>query len=377
MKKEPEQKADAKQKRRGADFAKGLLYWNRTENGRQMPWKGEKDPYRIWLSEIMLQQTRVEQGLSYYNRFIQIFPDVHSLAAAPEAAVFKAWEGLGYYSRCRNLIATARYISEERAGEFPKTYEEILALKGVGDYTAAAIGSFAYNLPYAVLDGNVYRVLSRIFGVEIPIDTTQGKKTFSALAQNILPKAEAGEYNQAIMDFGATVCKPSPVCSACFFQKRCVAYAEGKQSLLPIKEKKTVLKKRWLNYFIVQCGDEILVNQRLEKDVWQGLHQFVLIETEKAVKAKKLLELFGEEYGIDDYAVAEEWKTQQHLSHQSVFFHFLHIKLKQRKKIEGYNWTEISQLKELAFPRALQIVVQKMNNEQPVMNERLQQQKLF
>lgn len=362
MKKETEP-LDRKTRKQGADFAKELLHWNRTENNRQMPWKGEKDPYKIWLSEIMLQQTRVEQGLNYYKRFVELFPDVHALAASPEAKVFKAWEGLGYYSRCRNLIATAKYISEERGGLFPKTYEEILALKGVGDYTAAAIGSFAYNLPHAVLDGNVFRVLSRIFGIEIPIDTTQGKKTFSALAQAILPKTEAGEYNQAIMDFGATVCKPSPVCHDCFFQSRCVAYREGKQSLLPVKEKKTVLKKRWLNYFIVQYGDEVLIQQRTAKDIWHGLYQFVLIETEKAAKAKKLLQLFEEEYGIENYAVTEEWQTQQHLSHQSVCFHFFRLALKRKKKVNGYSWMKVSQLKELAFPRALQLVVQEMGNQ--------------
>lgn len=349
---------DVKTRKRGAVFAGELLHWNRTANDRQMPWKNEKDPYKIWLSEIMLQQTRVEQGLKYYQNFIAAFPDIHALAAAPEAKVFKLWEGLGYYSRCRNLVATAKYVAVELNGIFPKTYEGLLALKGVGDYTAAAIGSFAYNLPCAVLDGNVFRVLSRIFGIELPIDATRGKKTFSALAQSILPRAEAGEYNQAIMDFGATVCKPSPLCDACFFQKVCVAYSEGKQSLLPMKEKRTVLKKRWLNYFIVQCGDETLTQQRLEKDVWQGLYQFVLIESEKDIKVKKLEDLFQKQYGLENYVVMEEWKTQQHLSHQSVCFRFMHIKVKRRKKVEGYAWTKRSDLKELPFPRALQIVVQ-------------------
>ncbi len=362
MKDETVRKVNLKAKKRGPDFSKMLLHWNRTENNRQMPWKGEKDPYKIWLSEIMLQQTRVEQGLKYYQNFIEAFPDVHALAAAPEAKVFKLWEGLGYYSRCRNLIATAKYIADDLKGIFPKTYEEILALKGVGSYTASAIASFAYNLPYAVLDGNVFRVLSRIFGVAVPIDSTTGKKTFSSLAQGILPKPEAGEYNQAIMDFGAMICKPYPVCGDCFFKKRCVAFAEGKQDLLPVKEKKTVLKKRWLNYFIVQCGHEVLINQRSE-GIWRGLHQFVLIETEKAVSAKKLQRLFTEQYGMDDCVLTHHWKEKQHLSHQSVFFYFLHLKLNRRKKMENYQWIKIAQVKELAFPRALQIVVQKMNDE--------------
>jgi A/G-specific adenine glycosylase len=357
MKKESGAKVDLKQRKRGVDFAKALLHWNRTENDRQMPWKGEKDPYKIWLSEIMLQQTRVEQGLKYYQNFIEAFPNVHALAAAPEAKVFKVWEGLGYYSRCRNLIATARYIAHELGGAFPKTYNEILALKGVGSYTAAAIGSFAYNLPYAVLDGNVFRVLSRIYGIEMPIDTTQGKKAFSALAQDILPKQKAGEYNQAIMDFGATICKPSPVCDDCFFQKKCVAYAEGKQSLLPVKGKKTVLKKRWLNYFIVQCGQEVLIQQRKEKDIWHSLYQFVLIETEKARNASSLVAVFQQQFGIENFSVVQAWKESQHLSHQSVSFHFFHLKLNQKKKVENYAWTKLSALKELAFPRALQLAI--------------------
>ena len=344
--------------RRGADFAETLLHWNRYENNRQMPWKGEKNPYKIWLSEIMLQQTRVEQGLKYYQNFIEAFPDIHALAAAPEAKVFKLWEGLGYYSRCRNLITTAKYISEELNGKFPTDYAAILALKGVGNYTAAAIASFAYNLPYAVLDGNVFRVLSRIFDLEIPIDSTQGKKTFSALVQDILPVQTPGEYNQAIMDFGATICKPVPVCDDCFFNKDCLAYLAGKQQLLPVKEKKTKIKKRWLNYFIVRCGDEILIQQRTEKDVWQGLHQFVLIETARSCRRNQLEELFENQFGLEDYIIVNEWKEAQALSHQSISFHFLLLKVKRRKKVPHYTWTKLSHLRELAFPKTLQQVIQ-------------------
>lgn len=339
-------------------FAKELLRWNRQHNDRQMPWKGEKNPYKIWLSEIMLQQTRVEQGLNYYQKFIDAFPDVHSLAAAPDEKVFKVWEGLGYYSRCRNLLHTARYISNELKGVFPKDYEAILALKGVGAYTAAAIGSFAYNLPYAVLDGNVFRVLSRIFDNETPIDSTAGKKEFSALAQRSLPKKYAGEYNQAIMDFGAIVCKPSPVCDACFFNHACLAYRSGKQQLLPIKEKKTELKTRWLNYFIVQCGEEVLVQQRSGKDIWHGLYQFFLIETNKAYSSVKLLRLFEKESGLVDYSFSEEWKTKQALSHRVVQFHFFRLRVQRKKKVEGYAWMKLSQLRQYAFPRALQLVME-------------------
>lgn len=223
---------------KGLLFAQALLQWHRHHNVRAMPWKGEKDPYRIWLSEIMLQQTRVEQGLPYYEKFIAAFPTIRHLAAAPDQQVFKLWEGLGYYSRCRNLLATARYIAHERDGAFPATYNEILALKGVGGYTAAAIASFAYNLPHAVLDGNVYRVLARIHGMDTPTDSAEGKKLFSELAQQQLPKEEPAAYNQAIMDFGATVCKPMPECRACFFASHCRAFEEGKQLQLPVKKKK-------------------------------------------------------------------------------------------------------------------------------------------
>jgi A/G-specific adenine glycosylase len=358
MKKQLVEKEGVSNTKRAEQFSRALLHWNRYDNNRQMPWKGERDPYKILLSEIMLQQTRVEQGLKYYQNFVAAFPDVHALAAAPDERVFKLWEGLGYYSRCRNLIQTARYISRELNGVFPQTYEGILALKGVGSYTAAAIGSFAFNLPYAVLDGNVFRVLSRIFDREGPIDSTVGKKEFSELAQALLPKKKAGEYNQAIMDFGATICKPSPVCEACFFSHACLAYLAGKQQLLPVKEKKQTIRKRWLNYFIVRCGDQFLVQQRTGKDIWQGLHQFVLIETEKAIKATALLALFQQQFGMDDFTVVDEWKEKQALSHQSVCFHFFALRLKRKKNLTGYDWMTLAELRQLAFPKTLQQAVQ-------------------
>ncbi|HEU4903928.1 MAG TPA: A/G-specific adenine glycosylase, partial [Flavisolibacter sp.] len=353
MKKQRAEKEGFSEDRRGQLFVRELLHWNRYDNGRRMPWKGEKDPYKIWLSEVMLQQTRVEQGLKYYQNFLAAFPDVHALAAAPDEKVFKFWEGLGYYSRCRNLLQTARYISGQLNGVFPKTYNDILALKGIGSYTAAAIGSFAYNLPCAVLDGNVFRVLSRIFDKEVPIDSTRGKKAFSELAQRILPDADAGEYNQAIMDFGATICKPSPVCDACFFSHACLAYRTGKQQWLPVKEKRITLKKRWLNYFIVRCGDQFLIQPREGKDIWHGLYQFVLIETETVKRPGDLLKLFQQQTGLNDYTLIEEWKEKQALSHQSISFHFFSLRVSRKKNVENYGWTKLSQLQELAFPKTL------------------------
>ena len=353
-------KDELKDQKRAQNFVGELLHWNLYENNRQMPWKGEKDPYKIWLSEVILQQTRVEQGLKYYQNFIEALPDVHALADAPEAKVFKLWEGLGYYSRCRNLIATAKHISKNLHGEFPKDYEGILALKGVGNYTAAAIASFAFNLPYAVLDGNVFRVLSRIFDMENPIDSSIGKKTFSALAQNILPQKKPGEYNQAIMDFGAVICRPVPQCEDCFFRKQCLAYLAGKQQLLPVKEKKIKTKRRWLNYFIVQCADEVLIQQRTEKDIWHHLHQFVLIETSKSCKRKQLEEFFNSQYGLENYLIIDEWEVQQVLSHQIINFHFVFVTVKRKKAVKGYSWVKLSHLQEIAFPKTLQQALQKI-----------------
>lgn len=353
-------------------FTKELLHWNRYDNHRPLPWKGEKNPYRIWLSEIILQQTRVEQGLKYYQKFIAAFPDVRSLAAASDEKVFKLWEGLGYYSRCRNLLQAARYIVQELNGVFPQTYEGILALKGVGAYTAAAIASFAYNQPYAVLDGNVFRVLSRIFDNETPVDSTAGKKSFSALAQALLPPGKAAEYNQAIMDFGATVCKPVPLCEACFYNRQCLAFRSGKQQLLPVKGKKVTLKKRWLNYFILQCGNEVLVRQRSEKDVWQGLHEFFLIETNKACRAKELQTIVVQQAGLSDFRLQDEWKQKQALSHQQIFFHLFHLRIAGKKSIKGYQWVHENQVHQLAFPRTLQAAVQRLfaNNEEVNSNEK-------
>src|SRR6185437_15766843 len=234
-------------------FFEFLIKWNRNKNKREMPWKGEKDPYKIWISEIILQQTRVQQGLTYYNRFIEAWPNIKSLAEANEQKVYKLWEGLGYYSRCRNLMASARYINDELGGRFPDTYEDILSLKGIGDYTASAIASFAFNQPYAVVDGNVFRVLARFFRIHAPIDSTEGKKIFRSLANMLLDKSNPAEYNQAIMDFGAIVCKPLlPSCSECPLQKKCVASQKNLVGLLPIKAKGIKTRQRFFNYLVVE-----------------------------------------------------------------------------------------------------------------------------
>jgi len=316
-----------------------------------MPWKGEKNPYKIWLSEIILQQTRVEQGLDYYNNFLKKFPDINKLSKAPDNKVFKMWEGLGYYTRCRNLIATARFIAKEKKGKFPDNYEEILSLKGIGPYTAAAISSFAFNLPHAVVDGNVYRVLARIFGIKKPVDSTQGKKHFNDLANELLDKNQPGLYNQAIMDFGAIICKPaSPLCKECVFNKTCFAFLNNKIDELPVKEKRIVRRHRWFYYLILECNDEIYIRQRAGKDIWHHLHEFILFEEKKMIPKNSILKYLEKEnsayakFEISDLFI-------QHLSHQQINAFFISQKIKQKPSDseEGF-WVKKNKLRQFAFP---------------------------
>ena len=344
------------------ELARLLLKWNKSDNKRQMPWKGEKDPYKIWLSEIILQQTRVDQGLKYYERFVTAYPTIAKLSQAPEKEVYKLWEGLGYYSRCKNLIATANYISAELNGVFPTSHKEILSLKGVGAYTAAAISSFAYNEPHAVLDGNVFRVLARIFDIAIPIDGTKGKLFFSSLAQNILPVKRAGEYNQAIMDFGATICKPLPECSICFFKTHCLAFLQSKQQLLPVKLKKMSIRDRWFNYLILRYKSKIAIHQRSRKDIWQNLFEFLLVEDSTKTPYKRQLLLFQQTYDVKKIKFTIEKDTihfKQRLSHQIIHFHIIKGESQLMPSLpEDFIWVEVSELKNYPFPRTLQSYIQ-------------------
>lgn len=260
-------------------FRNVLLHWHNSDNFRTFPWKNETNPYRIWLSEIMLQQTKSEQVLPYYYKFLEKYPTITDLANAPEDEVFKLWEGLGYYSRCNNLLHTAKMIRDEYNGVFPKKYEEIIQLKGVGKYTAAAIASFAFNLPYAVLDGNVFRVLSRYLACNLPIDSAEGKKYLEHIAQHFLDKTKPAIYNQAIMDFGATVCTPkNPLCDICSLNKNCRACKQNIVHLLPVKSKSLQIKTRYFHYLLLKFEDKIFIRQRIEKDIWQQLYELYLIE---------------------------------------------------------------------------------------------------
>ena len=271
------------------NFGRILIEWYQN-NRRDLPWRRTKNPYLIWISEIILQQTRVAQGYDYYQRFVKRFPDVFSLADADEDEVMKYWQGLGYYSRARNLHAAARSMAE--AGGFPKTYNEVLALKGVGGYTAAAICSFAYGMPYAVVDGNVYRVLSRWLGIETPIDSTEGKRIFAEVAAELLDKAQPGLYNQAIMDFGALQCTPvSPNCMFCPFIDTCVARQKGLVDTLPVKQHKAKVTNRYFNYIYVRMGAHTLINKRTGNDIWKNLYELPLIETESEVPEEKFYAL--------------------------------------------------------------------------------------
>lgn len=336
-------------------FTRSLLQWNTLSNDRPMPWKGEKDPYKIWLSEIILQQTRVEQGWHYYKRFVATFPTINELAKAPETTIFKLWEGLGYYTRCKNLIATARFIAREKNGVFPGSYEEILQLKGIGPYTAAAIASFAFDLPYAVVDGNVFRVLARYFGIDTPVDGSEGKKIFASLADALLDKKQPGMYNQALMDFGAVVCKPKlPACADCPLKKSCVAYTNGIVNELPVKEKKIIKKTRWLYYLLFRHANKIAVRKRGAKDIWENLYEFVLIEKQAKTTIKKLLQQgeFKVLIGNNKYIVEEISKEhKQQLTHQTIHGQFIQINVPGNCTLEGYEMLPLTKIKNLPFPK--------------------------
>ncbi|HWB64628.1 MAG TPA: A/G-specific adenine glycosylase [Chitinophagales bacterium] len=339
-------------------FTAALLRWNRDSNTREMPWKGEKDPYLIWLSEIILQQTRVEQGLPYFLNFKKQYPTVKHLALAPGDDVMRLWQGLGYYSRARNLHETAKNIYHNYKGRFPEKAEELKKLKGIGDYTAAAIASFAFGEKKAVVDGNVIRVLARVFGIETPFDTTAGKKQFAALAQELIDDKEPAAYNQAIMDFGGTVCLPqNPQCSTCPLSLICVAYNNNIINALPVKDKKPTVRQRYFNYLLISNGREVVIRKRDGKDIWGGLYELPLIETEKPVKKdfRKLAGGFitGNNFEIKGYS--KEFK--QLLTHQKIHFRFIEIELQNLKAVNlpGSIIVKAGKLVQYAFPKTVHL----------------------
>ena len=322
-------------------FALTLLKWFR-ENGRELPWRQTRDPYAIWLSEIILQQTQVKQGWDYWERFMRRWPTVEALAEATEDEVLREWQGLGYYSRARNLHYAAKQIVA--LGHFPDTIEEIKQLKGVGDYTAAAIGSIAFGLPAAVVDGNVYRVLSRHFGIDTPINTTEGKKTFMALAQSLLPPQEASAYNQAIMDFGAIQCTPqSPRCIACPLVETCSAFREGRVGELPVKQKTLKVKERHLTYIYVRCEGETAIHRRGPGDIWQGLWEPWLVEQ---VPVGALLIRQG---------------VKHVLTHRTIYADFYLLEVGEKPALPpDYIWIKETELDRYAVPRLIEILLESL-----------------
>lgn len=340
-------------------FRENLMDWYANSH-RPLPWKGEKNPYIIWLSEIILQQTRVEQGLPYFERFREAYPTVRHLADAPEDEVMKLWEGLGYYSRARNMHATAKHIAYEREGHFPDTHGEILALKGVGPYTAAAIASFAFDLPHAVVDGNVFRVLSRYFGITEPTDTTTGKKQITELATQALDETQPGRYNQAIMDFGATQCVPkSPNCSQCPMQQNCVAFQKNMVDQLPIKSKKLVKRERYFHYLILLNEGNTLIRKRTQQDIWQNLYEFPLIERAKATAQLDHLkkeQLWQKLIGDRNCQIVSASKTfKQTLTHQVIHAVFWEIELDGKLPAEEADFILANRknLSKFAFPKII------------------------
>ena len=334
-------------------FALTLLQWF-SEHGRELPWRNTRDPYAIWLSEIILQQTRIQQGRDYWERFMQRWPTVEQLAAASEDEVLREWQGLGYYSRARNLHFAARQVVQ--MGGFPDRYVDIRSLKGVGDYTAAAIGSMAFDLPTAVVDGNVYRVLSRHFGIETPINSTEGKKEFAQLAQELLPVGQAAAYNQAIMDFGAIQCTPhSPDCSVCPLQESCMALREGRISELPVKQRKLEVKERSLAYIYIRCRTAAerqarkpgltAIRRRGPGDIWQGLWELVDKDA----------------FTSDEPLVLLRRQVKHVLTHRILYCDFYLLETERKPQLpDGYKWVDERELGDYAVPRLIEILLESL-----------------
>lgn len=353
------------QNERDLEISKVLVKWYNVHK-RDLPWRNTTDPYIIWISEIILQQTRVNQGMEYFLRFISRFPDVPSLAAASEDEVLKYWQGLGYYSRARNLHAAAKSIVQQFEGNFPSVYKDILSLKGVGEYTAAAIASFSMNQPYAVVDGNVFRVLSRLFAINAPIDTGKGKKLFTELAGAILDNNQPGLHNQAMMEFGALQCTPvSPGCDVCPLQEKCMAYAAGNVLLYPVKQQKTKVRNRYFHYFHIIYTGYTYLNRRSERDIWKGLFEFPMIETDQTVDFISLKEtetfcnLFN---GCGDMNITIGLENKKHiLSHQVLYATFYKIEIKQEGTgLNCYQKIPVTEIENYAIPRLIHIYLEKM-----------------
>ena len=329
------------------NFSLVLIKWYNL-NKRNLPWRNTNDPYKIWISEIILQQTRVEQGLPYYNKFILNFPNIIKLSQAKEDKVLKLWQGLGYYSRARNLHFTSKYITEKLNGEFPKNYDGLIKLKGVGKYTASAISSFAYNEKKAVLDGNVFRVLSRYFGVFDPIDSTLGLKLFEEISFKNLPIKNIATYNQSIMEFGALQCKPSsPNCELCPLNFNCWAFLNNKISSLPVKNKKIIKKERFFNFIVLANEKFVFIEKRIKNDIWKNLYQFPLFE-DSDLNFKPAKDL------VKNGVLLKKTKIKHILTHQRLNVVFWHYNVNKLEKNKKYKTIEIKKIDQYPVPKIVE-----------------------
>jgi A/G-specific adenine glycosylase len=346
------------------NFSDELVKWY-TENKRDLPWRHTTDAYIIWLSEVILQQTRVEQGMPYFNRFVEAYPNVTAFAAASEDEVLRLWQGLGYYSRGRNMLKTARIVQEEYNGIFPKKYNELIKLKGIGEYTAAAIASFSANEAKAVVDGNVYRVIARYFGISEPINSTIGKKLFQSIANDLLNKKYPALHNQAIMEFGAMLCKPkNPACGICPVREGCYAFINNATTTLPVKINKVKIKERFFNYFLFTDGDSILMSKRSENDIWANMYDLPLIETHALLPLDELLALpeTVEYLGADIKIEAASTIKKHVLTHQHLHVRFITLTRQPVKLMPNWVFIKVENLKNLPLSKVIFIFLDNFLN---------------
>ena len=340
-----------------------LIAWYK-QNKRDLPWRNTKDPYCIWISEIILQQTRVIQGLDYYSRFLQRFPNIQILAEAEQEEVLKYWQGLGYYSRARNMHEAAKSMQANFQGVFPQRYEDILALKGVGTYTAAAIVSFAWDQPYPVIDGNVYRVLGRLFAIDVPCDTGKGKKVYEELAGSLMDAQQAGLYNQAIMEFGALQCVPQkPDCGLCPLKVRCLGFISGNPQQFPVKHHIIKVRERYFNYFFVRHAENTYLSRRTKKDIWEGLFEFPLIETAYSTSFEELCEMatfksIFHDTGKTTFSIASD-EVKHVLTHQILHARFYQAEIqKDNSFLQKLIKVPLKKIDDFAFPSLIQRFLQ-------------------
>ena len=340
------------------NIARLLLHWFNA-HARTLAWKEDRDPYKIWVSEILLQQTRVAQASGYYSRFLQHYPTVQALAEAPLDELLRLWQGLGYYSRARNMHTAAQQIVSEYGGHLPSTPLELQQLKGVGSYTAAAIAAFAFNYPIVALDGNALRILARIFGEDCPIDSYEGRKVFEALASHILPPGQADVFNQALMDFGSLVCTPAPKCAECPLPQYCQALLQHRVNELPVKRKKATPRHRYFTFLYIRHIDHIYIQQRKHKDIWQGLYQFPLIESPESISPEQVISHPDWEKILGSPCPASTVFSPEYihkLTHQTLHTHFVSIQIEKESSwlLENCQKIHVNSLDNFGIPRLLE-----------------------